>query len=100
MAPQWELLNERKCYGEKSLSDYLHVICFPSLVSNPMKDNQDITYSIILLIWNLHGLAWIALLFNLIAGFFEEMESKLSKYTSDTEVQKEKKHSSPECQYL
>ena len=65
-----------------------------------MKDNQDITYSIILLIWNLHGLAWIALLFNLIAGFFEEKEKKQSKNTSHTEVQKEKKNSSPECQYI
>ena len=87
-------MNERICYGEKSPFNYLHVICFLSLVSNPMKDNQDITYSILLLIWNLHGLAWIALLFNLIASFFHEMESKLTKYTSETEAEEEKESSS------
>lgn len=83
-------MNERKCYGEKSSSDFLHVICFLSLVSNPTKDNQDITYSILLLIWNLYGLAWIALLFNLIARCFQEMGSRLSKDTSETEVEEEK----------
>lgn len=87
-------MNERKCYGEKSSSDYLHVICFLSLVSNPTKDNQDITYSILLLIWNLYGLAWIALLFNLIASFFQKMGSRLNKDTSETEVEEEKESSS------
>ena len=87
-------MNERKCYGEKSSSDYLHVICFLSLVSNPTKDNQDITYSILLLIWNLYGLAWIALLFNLIASFFKEMGSRLNKDTSETEVQEKMESSS------
>lgn len=55
-----------------------------------MKENQNIIYSVILLIWNLHGLAWIALLFNLIAKFFQEMESKLNKDTSEIEVGEEK----------
>ncbi|XDA78534.1 hypothetical protein R6Z07F_008628 [Ovis aries] len=61
-----------------------------TVVSNPTKDNQDITYSILLLIWNLYGLAWIALLFNLIARCFQEMGSRLSKDTSETEVEEEK----------
>lgn len=50
---------ERKYYEENSVSDYLHVICFLSLVSNPMKENENIAYSILLLIWKLHGLVWI-----------------------------------------
>ncbi|OWK09507.1 hypothetical protein Celaphus_00006114, partial [Cervus elaphus hippelaphus] len=61
-----------------------------TVVSNPTKDNQDITYSILLLIWNLYGLAWIALLFNLIASFFKEMGSRLNKDTSETEVEEKK----------
>ncbi|XP_055394190.1 potassium channel subfamily K member 5-like [Bubalus kerabau] len=65
-----------------------------TVVSNPTKDNQDITYSILLLIWNLYGLAWIALLFNLIASFFQEMGSRLNKDTSETEVEEEKELSS------
>lgn len=80
---------ERKRYGEKSPSDYLHVICFLSLVSNPMKESQNIAYSILLLIWNLHGLAWIALVFHLITNVFQEMESKLNKNISEIEVEAE-----------
>lgn len=89
----------RKCYGRKSSSDYLHVICFLSLVSNPLKEDQSITYSILLLIWNTHGLVWIALLFNLITKFFYEMELKLTEDSSE-ELGREEKETGPENQFV
>lgn len=54
-----------------------------------MKESQNIAYSILLLIWNLHGLAWIALVFHLITNVFQEMESKLNKNISEIEVEAE-----------
>uniref|UniRef100_A0A3Q2LNK3 Potassium channel domain-containing protein n=1 Tax=Equus caballus TaxID=9796 RepID=A0A3Q2LNK3_HORSE len=60
-----------------------------TIVSNPMKESQNIAYSILLLIWNLHGLAWIALVFHLITNVFQEMESKLNKNISEIEVEAE-----------
>lgn len=50
-----------------------------------MKETKGITYSIVLLIWIIHGLVWIALLFNLIITLLYEMELKLSKDTSEIE---------------
>ncbi|XP_036277267.1 potassium channel subfamily K member 16-like [Pipistrellus kuhlii] len=67
-------------------------------VSNPLKDNQSITYSILLLIWNTHGLVWIALLFNLIMKFFYEMELKLTEDSS--EELGEEEETVPENQFI
>lgn len=90
----------RKCYGGKSPSDDLHVICFLSLVSNPTKDDQSITYSILILIWNTHGLVWIALVFNLITKFFYEMELKLTEDSSEVELEREEKETDAENQFI
>ena len=75
----------------------MHIVCFLSLASNPMKETQSITYSILLLIWILHGLVWIALLFNLITKLLYEMELKLSKDTSAMEVGKKERKTEDRC---
>ncbi|XP_058150918.1 potassium channel, subfamily K, member 16-like [Dasypus novemcinctus] len=47
-----------------------------TIVSNPAVKRHPI-YSISLTIWKLCGLVWIALVFNLITNFLQEMETKL-----------------------
>lgn len=89
-------MSGKKYYGGKSPFDDFHVICFLSLVSNPTKNNQSITYSILLLIWNTHGLVWMALLFNLVIRFFYDMELKLTEDSSEVELEREEKETAAE----
>lgn len=93
-------MSGKKILWGKSPSDDLHVIWFLSLVSNPTKENQSITYSILLLIWNTHGLVWIALLFNLITKFFYEMELKLTEDSSEVELEREEKETDANSQFI
>ncbi|XP_036106942.1 potassium channel subfamily K member 16-like [Molossus molossus] len=69
-----------------------------TIVLRPSKQNQSITYTVLLLFWDFCGLAWIALLFNLITRFFYDMELKLSKDSTEIEVGKEEKKSDAEKQ--
>ncbi|KAK1339251.1 hypothetical protein QTO34_019930 [Cnephaeus nilssonii] len=71
-----------------------------AIVSNPTKDDQSITYSILILIWNTHGLVWIALVFNLITKFFYEMELKLTEDSSEVELEREEKETDAENQFI
>lgn len=65
-----------------------------------MKENESITYSILLLIWNGHGLVWLAIIFNLITKFFYEMELKLTKDSPEVELEGEEKKTEAENQFI
>lgn len=65
-----------------------------------MKENESITYSILLLIWNGYGLVWLAIVFNLITKFFHKMELKLTEDSSEVELEREEKETDAENQFI
>ncbi|XP_036210911.1 potassium channel subfamily K member 16-like [Myotis myotis] len=71
-----------------------------AIASNPMKENESVTYSILLLIWNGHGLVWLAIVFNLITKFFHVMELKLTEDSSEVELEREEKKTDAENQFI